>query len=347
MRVFITGASSGIGAAMAKKFDAMGAQLGLVGRSQEKLDAVLSSMQNAQAHTTYALDVTDRAALFAAARDFDDKAPVDIVLANAGISIGVKTEYEEDLDVLEKVYRTNVFAMAATFHPFIEPMSKRGGGQFAGIGSVGGIRGLPGSEAYCSSKAAVISYLESLRNDVRKYFRHNDLPGLRAHPTRCKEPVQDALHSGAGRIRRARRQGDSRQGFLSCDSLADGLGGSPPEDSSRFRLRLGLKRSRRKATRQRARSLTELPALQPGCPLRRAEFSSAIDPKQRKRDGKETIAVIPPHLQRKAQCRIRHLQSQNFVFEPLQVLEIFRADALTGIDEVQPQRQSSEISGRL
>ena len=155
MRVFITGASSGIGAAMAKKFDAMGAQLGLVGRSQEKLDAVLSSMQNAQAHTTYALDVTDRAALFAA--------------ANAGISIGVKTEYEEDLDVLEKVYRTNVFAMAATFHPFIEPMSKRGGGQFAGIGSVGGIRGLPGSEAYCSSKAAVISYLESLRNDVRKY----------------------------------------------------------------------------------------------------------------------------------------------------------------------------------
>ena len=142
MRVFITGASSGIGAAMAKKFDAMGAQLGLVGRSQEKLDAVLSSMQNAQAHTTYALDVTDRAALFAAARDFDGKAPVDIVLANAGISIGVKTEYEEDLDVLEKVYPTNVFAMAATFHPFIEPMSKRGGGQFAGIGSVGGIRGL-------------------------------------------------------------------------------------------------------------------------------------------------------------------------------------------------------------
>ena len=108
-------------------------------------------MHNAQAHTTYALDVTDRAALFAAARDFDGKAPVDIVLANAGI------------------YRTNVFAMAATFHPFIEPMSKRGGGQFAGIGSVGGIRGLPGSEAYCSSKAAVISYLESLRNDVRKY----------------------------------------------------------------------------------------------------------------------------------------------------------------------------------
>ena len=218
MRVFITGASSGIGAAMAKKFDAMGAQLGLVGRSQEKLDAVLSSMQNAQAHTTYALDVTDRAALFAAARDFDGKAPVDIVLANAGISIGVKTEYEEDLDVLEKVYRTNVFAMAATFHPFIEPMSKRAGGQFAGIGS---------------------------------------------YAARRQESVQDALHSGAGRVCRTRRQGDSRQRFLSRDSLADGMGGTPSEDSSRFRLRLGLERSRRKAARQRARPLTNAPLLSP------------------------------------------------------------------------------------
>lgn len=169
MRVFITGASSGIGAAMARQFDALGAQLGLVGRSQEKLDDVLAGLQHADQHVVYALDVTNRNALFDAARDFDAKAPTDIVLANAGISIGVKTEYEEDLDVLEKVYRTNVFAMAATFHPFIEPMRRRGGGQFVGIGSVGGIRGLPGSEAYCSSKAAVISYLESLRNDVRKY----------------------------------------------------------------------------------------------------------------------------------------------------------------------------------
>ena len=79
MRVFITGASSGIGAAMAKKFDALGAQLGLVGRSQDKLDNVLAGLRHAEQHTTYALDVTDRQALFAAARDFDGKAPVDIV----------------------------------------------------------------------------------------------------------------------------------------------------------------------------------------------------------------------------------------------------------------------------
>ena len=192
MRVFSTGASSGIGAAVAKRFDAMGAELGLVGRSQEKLDAVMADMHHADRHTAYALDVTDRKALFEAARDFDAKGPVDIVVANAGISVGVKTEYEEDLDVLEKVYRTNVFAMAATFHPFIEPMSKRGGGQFVGIGSVAGIRGLPGSEAYCSSKAAVISYLESLRNDVRKYGISvtTICPGFVRTPLTAKNPYR-------------------------------------------------------------------------------------------------------------------------------------------------------------
>ncbi len=192
MRVFITGASSGIGAAIAKKFDSLGAQIGLVGRSQDKLDAVLADMKHADQHVCYPLDVTDRSALFAAAREFDSMAPVDIVLANAGISIGVKTEFEEDLDVLERVYRTNVFAMAATFHPFIAPMSKRGGGQFVGIGSVGGIRGLPGSEAYCSSKAAVISYLESLRNDVRKYgIRVTTIcPGFVRTPLVAKNPYK-------------------------------------------------------------------------------------------------------------------------------------------------------------
>ena len=192
MRVFITGASSGIGAAMARKFDTLGAQVALVGRSQEKLDGVMRLMLHPENHTTYALDVTDRAALFAAARDFDGRAPVDIVLANAGISVGVKTENEEDLDVMEKVYRTNVFAMAATFHPFIEPMSKRGGGQFAGIASVGGIRGLPGSEAYCSSKAAAINYLESLRNDVRKYgIRVTTIcPGFVRTPLTAQNPYK-------------------------------------------------------------------------------------------------------------------------------------------------------------
>lgn len=192
MRIFLTGASSGIGAAMAREFDAMGAQLGLVGRNREKLEAFAATLTHADQHRTYALDVADREALFAAARDFEASGPTDIVIANAGISIGVKTEFEEDLDVMERVYRTNVLAMAATFHPFIEPMRQRGRGQFVGTASVAGIRGLPGSEAYCSSKAAAISYLESLRNDVRKYgIKVTTIsPGFVRTPLTAKNPYR-------------------------------------------------------------------------------------------------------------------------------------------------------------
>lgn len=169
MRVFITGGSSGIGAALARAYAKRGASLGLVGRNRDKLNALIETLPAGGDYTPYAIDVTDKKALYAAARDFEAKAPVDLVIACAGISIGVKTEYAEDLEVLEKIYKTNLFAMANTFHPFIEPMAKRHAGHFVGIGSVAGIRGLPGSEGYCSSKSAVITYLESLRNDVRKY----------------------------------------------------------------------------------------------------------------------------------------------------------------------------------
>ena len=191
MRVYITGASSGIGAEMAKIFANRGDIVGLVGRSQEKLEAIVKTFPGV-GHTTYALDVTDRQALFDAARDFESKGPVDTVIANAGISIGVKTEYPEDIEVLERVYRTNVFGMAYTFQPFIEPMSKRGRGHFVGTGSVAGIRGLPGSEAYCSSKAAVISYLESLRNDVRKFGIDVTTisPGFVRTPLTAKNPYK-------------------------------------------------------------------------------------------------------------------------------------------------------------
>lgn len=192
MRVFITGASSGIGAALARLYAKRGASLGLLGRNREKLDNVLSGLPNKSLHTVYSVDVTDRDAVIAAARDFISRGDVDLVIACAGISIGVKTEYYEDLPVMEKIYRTNVLAMASTFHPFIEPMKAKHRGHFVGIGSVGGIRGLPGSEAYCSSKAAVISYLESLRNDVRRYgITVTTLsPGFVKTPLTAKNPYK-------------------------------------------------------------------------------------------------------------------------------------------------------------
>lgn len=91
----------------------------------------------------------------------------DIVIANAGVSVGTLTEHAEDLPAFERVLRTNVLGMVASFQPFVAPMRGRGSGRLAGIASVAGIRGLPGAGAYSASKAAAIAYLESLRVELR------------------------------------------------------------------------------------------------------------------------------------------------------------------------------------
>ena len=169
MKVFITGASSGIGEALAVYYAARGATLGLVARRQPSLDAL--NRRLGDRHACYALDVTDAAALHAAASDFIARfgAP-DIVIANAGVSAGTLTECAEDLAAFRRVMDTNVFGMAATFAPFIPALRGAGGGQrLVGIASVAGIRGLPGAGAYSASKAAAIAYLESLRLEMRPY----------------------------------------------------------------------------------------------------------------------------------------------------------------------------------
>jgi len=166
--VFITGASSGIGAALATEFARRGASVGIVARRREALDALLAQLSGR--HFAYAADVTDKDALIAAAQAFErDSGGADIVVANAGISVGVLTEHYEDLDTFADVLKTNVLAMAHTFHPFIARMRDRRRGTLVGIASVAGIRGLPGSEAYCASKAATISYCESLRVELKRF----------------------------------------------------------------------------------------------------------------------------------------------------------------------------------
>jgi len=168
LNVFITGASSGIGAALAREFAARGACLGLVARRRDALDAVEAALPGK--HHTYIADVTDKDALIGAARAFDaEVGGTDIVIANAGISVGVKTEFYEDLEQFARVIDTNVLGMAATFHPFIAGMKARRGGTLVGIASVAGVRGLPGSDAYCASKAAASVYCESLRVEMAKH----------------------------------------------------------------------------------------------------------------------------------------------------------------------------------
>ena len=166
LRVWITGASSGLGAALARYYDAQGATLGLVARREAPLRALAAQLKSSP--YIYPLDVTDSPALAAASRAFMAQVGVPhIVIANAGISVGTLTEEVDDLAAFARVFAVNVQGVINTFHPFVDPMRQRRSGKLVGIGSVAGIRGLPGAGAYSASKAAVVTYMESLRIELR------------------------------------------------------------------------------------------------------------------------------------------------------------------------------------
>lgn len=164
--VFVTGASSGLGAAFARHYAAQGATLGLAARRADALEKLAASLPT-QSHR-YPLDVADAEALRVAGADFIARVGVpDVVIANAGVSVGTLTEEADDLAAFERVMSVNVTGIANTFHPFVAAMRAARRGRLVGIASVAGIRGIPGAGAYSASKAAAIAYLESLRVELR------------------------------------------------------------------------------------------------------------------------------------------------------------------------------------
>jgi short-subunit dehydrogenase len=167
--VFITGASSGIGQALARRYYDAGWRLALAARRAGEIEQWAQAQQlDAERYAVYAADVAETDNIVAAGNACVAKQGVpDVVIANAGISVGVDTAEREDLDVIARTFATNNIGLAATFHPFIAGMKQRGSGRLVGIASVAGIRGLPGHGAYCASKAAVIGYCESLRGELR------------------------------------------------------------------------------------------------------------------------------------------------------------------------------------
>lgn len=167
--VFITGASSGIGQALAWRCYQAGYDLALVARRVSEMQRWTETHQiDGSRYQLYAADVADVQSIVAAGQACLLKQGVpDVVVANAGISVGMDTSEQDDLAVMARTFAVNNTGLAATFHPFVEPMRRRGSGRLVGMASVAGIRGLPGHGAYCASKAGVISYCESLRGELR------------------------------------------------------------------------------------------------------------------------------------------------------------------------------------
>lgn len=167
--VFITGASSGIGQALAARYARAGWRLALVARRGEPIQAWAREQGlEPQQFAAYSADVRDPASIGTAARTcIETQGLPDVVIANAGISVGMDTAERDDLEVLRATLETNNLGMAATFQPFLAAMRQRRSGTLVGVASVAAIRGLPGHGAYCSSKAAVVSYCESLRGECR------------------------------------------------------------------------------------------------------------------------------------------------------------------------------------
>ncbi|MGF6957222.1 SDR family oxidoreductase [Paraburkholderia youngii] len=168
LKVFITGASSGIGLALAGEYARRGAILGLVAR---RGDALAAFQQSHPQNTVsiYALDVRDAEALAdAAARFIGEHGLPDVVIANAGISRGALTGHG-DLRTFREVMDINYFGMVATFEPFAAAMADTKRGTLVGVASVAGVRGLPGSGAYSASKSAALKYLEALRVEMRPF----------------------------------------------------------------------------------------------------------------------------------------------------------------------------------
>jgi len=160
MRVVITGASSGIGEALARHYASQDSTLGLISRRQAGAGLPGTVVP-------YSVDVTDVAALERAAADFVARhgAP-DLVIANAGVGVGTHSDAIADIEKLRRVLDINVTGLAASLAAFAPAMRKAGRGTLAGIASVAGFRGLAGNGAYCASKAAAITWLESLRTEL-------------------------------------------------------------------------------------------------------------------------------------------------------------------------------------
>lgn len=167
--ILITGASSGIGAALARHYAAPGVRLALCGRDGGRLqeEAAKCTAQGAAVESRI-LDTTDREAMRAWLIEADERAPLDLVIANAGVSGGTRDSVESEAQV-RHIFAVNVDGVLNTVLPLLPRMVARRRGQIALMSSIASFRGFPSAPAYSGTKAAVRVWGEGLRGDLMAY----------------------------------------------------------------------------------------------------------------------------------------------------------------------------------
>jgi short-subunit dehydrogenase len=168
--IVITGASSGLGAALALEYAASGMRLCLLGRSEERLRTVQKKCEEKGADVVIrALDITDKQGMTGFLEETDRQYNVELIIANAGISGGSGLKEGDDVaELTRRIFAANIDGVANTVLPLLPGMLERGRGQIAIVSSLAGVRGLPSAPAYSASKAAVRFWGEALRGSLGK-----------------------------------------------------------------------------------------------------------------------------------------------------------------------------------
>ena len=167
--VLITGATGGVGQALALEYAASGVFLTLTGRSEDRLAFIAGQCEEKGAKVcTHALDIRDTDMIRKWVMDVDDEHPVDLAFANAGVSSAIQPDGSgEPYADVARLFEVNTMGVVATVHPLTERMRERGHGQIVLISSISGLRGFPDTPAYSASKAAIRTYGKALRGWLR------------------------------------------------------------------------------------------------------------------------------------------------------------------------------------
>ena len=168
-RVWITGASSGIGEALAKELGSKGAHCFLTARNADKLNQIVSEIiQSGGKAEVFTGDVTDLELMKQIALEITKEAPLDILIANAGTHLFTKPEHFNSAEYLS-IMNLNWGGMLHCIESVLPQMIEKKSGRIVGVASLAGFRGLPRAGAYGASKAAMIHFLESIRFHLEKY----------------------------------------------------------------------------------------------------------------------------------------------------------------------------------